>query len=150
MATLQTDQRVFALLPATVLKQEAVWIKTRTDIVVYGAAGADGVPRRRLSNMKLGFASFITLDDYGYLLKRPLPEHIGQSQVRLFSDGLDWLNQTALEVSPDALKVALSQFSLDNAKINLAKVIKSNPTYESKAYKDFLAYFLPKGTPFLL
>lgn len=147
MATLQPNQKIFALLPATVINQSATWIKAEADIVIVGSSGNDGVPKRRITNVKLAFASFAIVDQYGYFLKRPAVEHAGSSGVRLFSEGLEWLNQNSILVSPDALRIALNKFSGEKKAHELSQIMKSNPTYESEAYKNFLHYFLPKGTP---
>lgn len=142
-----TEGIVYALLPATVMKQQPTWVKLRTNIVNLGSVHLDGTPRRRLSNVRLAFGSFVIVDAYGYFIKRPSVQYTGVSSVRLFKDGVAWLDKVSAYTDEVTVSVLLKRFSasLGSPSKELSDVMQSNPTPDSAAFTEFLNFLLPKG-----
>lgn len=146
MAT-KAESTVFLFMPFHFAGHTNTWFKTTLPVIRGEREHRDGTPAQRLLDVMPSFAAAVIVDSIGYFIKKQPSNMFGEHVIRVFSEGMQWLEQNSVSISRDALLSELQVVSNPNNRLKTVKSTASSDAYNSKAFTDFLTIVLPKGVP---
>lgn len=143
----KSESTVFLFMPFHFAGHTNTWFKTTLPVIRGEREHRDGTPAQRLLDILPAFAASVIVDSIGYFIKKQPSNMFGDHVIRVFSEGMQWLEQNSVSISRDALLSELQVVSTPNNRQKTIKSTSSSDAYNSKAFTDFLAIILPKGVP---
>lgn len=142
-----SESTVFLFIPFHFAGHTNKWFKTTLPVIRGEREHKDGTPAQRLLDIRPSFAASVIVDSTGYFIKKQPSNMFGDHIIRVFSEGMQWLEANSFSISRDALLSELQVASTPNNRQKTVKSTVSSAAHQSKAFTDFLSIVLPKGVP---